>query len=88
MPDLPALLDRLREQPDDASRWLALSRWLADNGRDDEAVAVRVFWPTFRDSVSDGVSLEAALADLARHAQILGDVAREIEERRLRGPDE
>ena len=88
MSDLPALWDALRENPADESRWLALSRHLRDEGRDDEAVAVRVFWPTLRDTVTTGVSLDMTLADLTRHAKVLGDVAREIEERRQRPPDE
>ena len=40
MPDMPALLDDIREQPDSGEAWLALSSWLLDNGRDDEAVVV------------------------------------------------
>jgi hypothetical protein len=53
MPDLPALLDALRERLDDEGRWLALAGWLRDNDRDDEAAVVRVFWPTLRDNVLD-----------------------------------
>jgi hypothetical protein len=35
MPDLPAILDAIRERPEDERRWLALASWLWDNGRDD-----------------------------------------------------
>jgi hypothetical protein len=31
---------------------------LFDNGRNDEAVAVRVFWPTHRDNMMDGATVE------------------------------
>jgi uncharacterized protein (TIGR02996 family) len=41
----PTVPDAIRERPDDGARWLALAGWLFDNGRDDEAVAVRAFWP-------------------------------------------
>ena len=61
MPDLPQLLAAIRDKPDDGPRWLALASWLwdngRDNGRDDEAAAVRVFWPTLRDNLANGVSL-------------------------------
>ena len=43
MPDLAQLLDAIRAGPDDEAGWLALGSWLRDNGRDDEAAAVRVF---------------------------------------------
>ena len=42
MPDLPTLLESIGENPDDEARWLALSSWLWNNGRDDE-VDVRLF---------------------------------------------
>jgi hypothetical protein len=75
MLDLPAILAAIRERPDDAPRWLALAAWLWDNGRDDEAAAVRIFWPTLRDNVVEArVSVEDTLADVARHAGILGRV--------------
>jgi uncharacterized protein (TIGR02996 family) len=81
MPDLPAILDKIRERPDDEGRWLTLAGWLADNGRDGEAAAVRVFWPTLRDDVLVGGSLEATLRHMARHAGRLGRRARQIEGR-------
>jgi uncharacterized protein (TIGR02996 family) len=46
MPDLPAILDAIRQQPDDERHWLAFAGWLWDNGRDDEAAVVRAFWLT------------------------------------------
>jgi uncharacterized protein (TIGR02996 family) len=62
MPDLPAILDAIRERPDDGARWLAMASWLRDNGRDDEAVAVRSSWPAPRDNaVEAGVSLDETL---------------------------
>jgi hypothetical protein len=50
------------------------------------AVAVRVFWPTLRDNVTGGVSVEHTLRELARHAGRLGRRARAIERRRWDGP--
>src|SRR4051794_12302998 len=80
MPDLPAILDAIRERPDDGARWLALARWPLDNGREDEAAAVRVFWPTMRDHVVEAeVSAEASLAEVARNAKVLCRAARQIE---------
>jgi hypothetical protein len=80
MPDLPQLLDAIRARPD--AGWLALASWLRDNGRDDEAAAVRVYWPTLRDNVTvSGVSVELTVRELARHAARLGRRAREIEGR-------
>jgi hypothetical protein len=79
MPDLPALIGAIREWPDDERRWLALSSWLWDNGRDDEAAAVRVFWPTLRDTVNAGESVDGALRRVARNAVKLGDRARRVE---------
>jgi len=62
--------------------WEALSTWLEDTGRDDEAAAVRVFWPTLRDNVTvAGVPLGLTLRGLARNAAALGRQAREIEQR-------
>jgi uncharacterized protein (TIGR02996 family) len=85
MPDLPQLLDAIRDKPDEGPRWLALAGWLADNGRDDEAAAVRVFWPTLRHDVTvSGMSVELTLRELARHAGRLGRRAREIEGREAR----
>jgi hypothetical protein len=44
-----------------------------------------VYWPVLRDDVIHaGASLGATLDDLARHASLLGSMARQIEERRQR----
>jgi hypothetical protein len=89
MGDLPAILDSIRESPDDQSRWLALSRWLSDNGRDDESVAVRLFWPTLRDSVTvEGKTVDETFAEVTRHATLLGKLARQVEENRRKPRDE
>jgi uncharacterized protein (TIGR02996 family) len=52
MPDSPdpELLDAIRADPDDGGRWLNLAKWFQDYRRDDEAVAVRVFWRMLSDS--------------------------------------
>jgi hypothetical protein len=82
MPDLPTLLESIGENPDDEARWRALSLWLWDDGRDDEAAAVRVLWATLRDNLTTaGGSPRETLADVARHANVLGQLAREIEAR-------
>jgi len=82
MPDLAYLLEMVRENPGDESRWLDLSRWLAGNGQHDEAAAVRVFWPSLRDAVMDaGVPLDEALAGVSRNAGVMGERARQFESR-------
>jgi uncharacterized protein (TIGR02996 family) len=78
MPDLPPLTAAIAQNPDDRGRWLALASWLADNRRDDEAVAVRTLWPVLRDNLA-AASLESTLEDLARNARLLAGVAREVE---------
>jgi hypothetical protein len=77
----PDLLDAIVADSEDESRWLNLARWFADNGRDDEAAVVRVYWQTLSDSLHVLRSIEAVLADVRRHARLLGACAREIEER-------
>jgi uncharacterized protein (TIGR02996 family) len=65
-PKLVTILTAIRARPDDRDRWLALASWLWDNDRDDEAVAVRVFWPNLRDSVLvEGHSMHATLRYVA-----------------------
>ena len=82
MAELPSLLDAIREKPGGQARWLALSWWLWTNEREDEAAVVRVFWPMLRDHMTrDGKSLDETLDDVARNAKVLGEVAREIEDR-------
>jgi uncharacterized protein (TIGR02996 family) len=77
----PDLLVAIRAAPDTESPWLALAGWFRDNGRDDEAAAVRVFWPVMRDSLAAGRTLESVLHLLRRNTTRLGRRAREIEER-------
>src|SRR5262249_58448120 len=79
-PDLAESLNAIQERHDDGNRWLALASWLWDNGRDDEAVVVRVLWPTLRDNVAD-TSLKATLAEVKRSAKRLAKLARKIEAR-------
>jgi uncharacterized protein (TIGR02996 family) len=70
----------IRERPDDGHRRLALASWLSDHGRDDEAVAMRVHWPTLRDNLACA-SLAATLRDVARNAKVLAKVVRRVERR-------
>ena len=81
MSDMPAILDSIRERPDDEARWLALAGWYWDHSWGNEAAVVRVFWPMLRDNLAN-VSLEITLAEVARDATLLGLQAREVEERR------
>jgi hypothetical protein len=87
MADLPTLTAAVAENPDDGAGWLALSEWFAANGRDDEAIALRVLWSTFRDNLA-AASLESTLEDVARNARLLAGVAREVERRANVGPDD
>jgi uncharacterized protein (TIGR02996 family) len=80
VPD-PALLAAILADPDDGAGWLALAGWFRENGREDESDAVRVFWPTLRDSLRIPRLLDAVLDNVRRSAGILGACAREIEGR-------
>jgi ABC-type arginine/histidine transport system permease subunit len=71
-------LTAISEVPDDGDRWRALAIWLLDNGRDDEAHAVRALWPTLRDNLACA-SLGDTLTDVARNAKVLAAVARKVE---------
>jgi uncharacterized protein (TIGR02996 family) len=82
-----SLLVALRVNPDDETHWVALASWLRDNGRDDEADVIRVFWPVIRDSLTAGRSLESTLALVRQNAKRLGRRAREIERRRATGQE-
>jgi hypothetical protein len=85
MPDLPALLEAIRANPDYGPRWLALAAWLWDNGRDDETAAVRAFWPALRDTVVEaGVSLDETLRQVAWHSKMLARRAGEMGSRAAR----
>jgi hypothetical protein len=80
MPDPPTLLASIRANPDDGPRWLALAAWYAANGREDEAIAMRMFWPALRENVvTRGMTVDWVLADLAGHAGILATMARQVE---------
>jgi hypothetical protein len=79
-PDLAVLLDVVRANPNDRRGWLKLASWLWDNGRDDEALVVRVLWRGLRDNVADS-SLKATLAEVKRSARRLVIWARKIEAR-------
>jgi hypothetical protein len=76
-PQLVTILDAIREEPDDAERWHALSDWLMVHGQDDEAAAVRVLWLTVWGNLACA-SLAETLADLARNVNVLGKLAREV----------
>jgi hypothetical protein len=57
-----------------------LGGWLWDNGRDDEALVVRVLRPTLRVNVAD-TSLKATLSEVKRSAKRLVKLARKIKGR-------
>ena len=41
MIELPAILDRIRHEPDHEPNWFALADWFRDNGQNDLAAVVR-----------------------------------------------
>lgn len=67
--------------PTTEAEWLALAGRLWDDGFDDDAAAIRVFWPTIAETIAGGVPLEAALKQVRRHSARLARLARRIEER-------
>jgi uncharacterized protein (TIGR02996 family) len=75
----PALLAAILADPDDEPRWLALAGWFADHGREDEAAAVRVFWPALRNSLGGGRTLDWLLEYVRANADRLGGQARQFE---------
>ena len=79
MAHLHDILVAIEDRPAEGSRWLALSSWLVERGREDEAAAVRVFWPALGESVAGGTCLRQALRTVARNAARLGRKARGIE---------
>jgi hypothetical protein len=79
--DLPTIRDRIHAEPDHEPHWVALAAWLRDNGRVDEAAAVRVFWPALADGIGPRSPLDRFLALVARHAVRLGTRAREAAKR-------
>jgi len=80
MNELADILDEIALHPNEQQAWLALACWLRDNGSDDEASAVRVFWSAIAGSIEMGMTIEQALALVKRNARNLGRKAREIEE--------
>jgi hypothetical protein len=80
-PDLPSpLLHAITEETDDGEHWHALADWLWIHGREDEAAAVRILWPTLLENLTFA-SLESTLEDVARNASVLGKLARAVERR-------
>lgn len=70
-PDVAVILNAIRERPNDGHRRPALASWLWDNDRDDDAVAIQVFWPDLRGNVLvEGNSVYATLRYVARHARV------------------
>jgi hypothetical protein len=80
-PELSNLLDAIRTRPNDRFRWLALAAWFWGNSRDDEVAAIRVYWSTLAGYVTAGNSLHMALREVARNATLLGQWARDAEDR-------
>jgi hypothetical protein len=75
----PTLLAAIGVNPNIEGPWASLAAWLRDNGRDDEADAVRVFWPRLSACVRAGWSVHTALRDVARHAAWWGRQARQVD---------
>ena len=71
------LLRAIADDPDDGEHWHALADWLWVEGREDEAVAVRVLRPTLRGNLSCA-SLATTIADVARNAKVLAAIARKV----------
>jgi hypothetical protein len=59
-----------------------------DNGEDNLAASLRVFWQAIRDSLKAGRSLDWSLEYVRLNAWRLGPQARELEERSLRRGDD
>lgn len=83
MNDLSAILDAIALRPADSAAWQAFAQWLADNGRDDEAAVVRVYWRVLADTLAVR-SMAEVLKQLAENAQRLGKMARDSEEQSYR----
>jgi hypothetical protein len=58
----------------------AFAGWLSDNGRDDEAAAVRVFFSVLQENLERGATLDETLAIAQRNAGRLARRARLLEE--------
>jgi hypothetical protein len=86
LPDLPAILDLIRQQPDREPHWLALADHLR-NGDYDLSIVLRAHWPIYRQLLRKGDSIEQALVRL-RHITVqelawLAESACDAEERQL-----
>jgi len=80
----PAIADAICREPDHEPHWLALSRYLDDNGEYDLAMVVRHHCPVFRESSDSGRSVEDGLRTFSvRDAARVARRAREAEEREL-----
>jgi hypothetical protein len=86
MDELSRILNAGRSNPDNSARWLALASCLRDNGRDDEAAAVRMFYPVLQDNLARGETLESTLALMQRNAARLARRARRMEEEAICQP--
>ena len=71
------ILRAIAANPDVAEHWHELADWLSVLARDDEAVSVRVLWPTLRDNLAVA-SLEATLASVAKNSKMLAAIARKM----------
>jgi uncharacterized protein (TIGR02996 family) len=79
MDEYATILDAIRVRPNDVTNWLALAGWLTDNGENDEAATVRVFFPVMRENLSLGATLEETIAIVRQNAIPLGRRARLME---------
>ena len=78
--ELTQILESVAQGADSQAAWLSLAEWLRDNGGDDEASAVRVFWSAIADSIAMGLTIEQALKLVKKNARTLGRKAREVKE--------
>ena len=76
MNDLDTIIGHIREHPECADSWLELSGWLKVNGCDDESAAVQTLYPAMQDVDCDRLVMEAALALVTRHADLVGRAVR------------
>jgi hypothetical protein len=76
-----ALTAAVAAEPDRESAWLALAGWFRDNGEDNIAASLRVYWPALRDGMAHGRSLDWCLESVRLNAWQLGPQAREFEGR-------
>ena len=71
------ILRAIAANPDVAEHWHELADWLSVLARDDEAVSVRVLWPTLRDNLAVA-SLAVTLTAVAMNCKTLGAIARKL----------